>query len=347
MNNQENVILDSIVKQKTLLIMSRSEMNRKELEIFLLFVSQLPIKTKVSEADGFTIDVQQVKKVFTESQNRPDYLVFREMLKAVKGLYEKSIAIPLDTKSNEEEHFLFSRIIGSFEIHNKSITVNFTNKIIPYISNLNNDFVKYRLRHVVNLKNTHAIKLYQHICRWHWEQGMSGEGIVTTTIAELRKYLDVNEVANGKEKIVSAKYSQSSHFNKLLRQCVTQINNHSDYKIELKRKNRNETVQIRFEQNPDFYNAEKIRQEKYNFDKQQKKEQKQKELDEQNEKQKKEEVNKKIEEFNSMPDGTKYLDSEGVTYLKDKNILVGENGKKLIRKNIILLFMEGDLEKIS
>ena len=58
-------------------------------------------------------------------------------------------------------------------------------------------------------------------------------------------------------------------------------------------------------------------------------------------------VNKKIEEFDSMPDGTKYLDSEGVTYLKDKNILVGENGKKLIRKNIILLFMEGDLEKIS
>ena len=49
----------------------------------------------------------------------------------------------------------------------------------------------------------------------------------------------------------------------------------------------------------------------------------------------------------TMPDGTKYLDSEGVTYLKDKNILVGENGKKLIRKNIILLFMEGDLEKIS
>ena len=156
-----------IVTKMNPLIHSTYNMTVGEQRLLLACISQINSKEHMADDDTYTLTVEQAKSLYYEDTNEQN--VYRDLSDSVKRLYSRDVIIPLSNGN-----VLQTRFVQAIEwAPNKhEITITFAKNIRPYLSEIRNNFTGYKLKHIVRLTSSYAIRVYEMIVCWSL-QGLS------------------------------------------------------------------------------------------------------------------------------------------------------------------------------
>ena len=175
-----------------------------ENRILLTCISQIDSMGVIGLDDTFTVSVQDL--VGLNGLNSKS--AYRNLQKAVDRLFERSVTIELP---NDE--ILKMRWVSSIKYISKAgmIELQFSQKIIPYISELRREFTQYRLNNVLMFKSNYSIRIYELLVKW-------GGNEKTVEVDWLKKQFQIEN-----------KYKTIGNLKaKVLNIAVAEINQHSD-----------------------------------------------------------------------------------------------------------------------
>jgi len=175
-----------------------------ENRILLTCISQIDSMGVIGLDDTFTVSVQDL--VGLNGLNSKS--AYRNLQKAVDRLFERSVTIELP---NDE--ILKMRWVSSIKYISKAgmIELQFSQKIIPYISELRREFTQYRLNNVLMFKSNYSIRIYELLVKW-------GGNEKTVEVEWLKKQFQLED-----------KYKAIGNLKaKVLNIAVAEINQHSD-----------------------------------------------------------------------------------------------------------------------
>ena len=147
--------MDNITVYKSnALIQAGYRLDINEQRIILSCISQVNSNEELLSKDTFYVSARDLIKNWGV---RPDN-AYRELKKAVNNLFERYITIDLS-----DDEILKTRWISSIKYTKKngSIEVCFAQKILPYLSQLKEQFTKYKLAHVAQMRSMYGIRLYE------------------------------------------------------------------------------------------------------------------------------------------------------------------------------------------
>lgn len=206
---------NNLVVQSNDLVLAAYTMTIKEKQLFLSCVSQIDSRTSatnVTKESEFTVSVKDIERVFYKDTNRQN--IYRDIEQASNSLYERDIVINL-----EDNKILRTRIVSSilYDPNNQQVTLTFSKKILPYLTQLSANFTKYRLIEISELSSIHAIRLYELIVCWlnQWKYSIT---------IEIEDFKDIMGVAG--------KYAQLSSLKlRVIDTAIKEINENTDYKV--------------------------------------------------------------------------------------------------------------------
>lgn len=221
-----------VVTQSQALIQAAYAMTVMEQRLLLACISQVDSRLPMPENNTYTLTVEQAKDLFFTNENAQN--VYRDMARAVEKLYERDVKIQLPDNETLQTRFV-SAIVWSPDKY--QITLTFASKIRPYLSELRNNFVGYKLKNVVQLTSSYAIRLYEKLVGW----ALQGQYYKEMEIAEFREMLAIGD-----------KYKQIGELKKrVIELAVEQINANTDFTLDVsfkKCKREVRWIQLRFNQ---------------------------------------------------------------------------------------------------
>lgn len=140
--------------------------------------------------------------------------IYTQLKEAVDSLYERSITV-----DNPIYKAKFRWVSSAYYFKDKAtISVNFTEEIEPYLSDLSCRYTKYKLVNISNFKSDYSFRIYELLTQYR------SSGSRKISIDELRKMLMIED-----------KYQTTKSLNQLLlKPCIDEINQYSDLKITYK-----------------------------------------------------------------------------------------------------------------
>lgn len=107
---------------------------------------------------------------------------YSQLKEATNHLYEQDIILKGD------DHTRRMRWVSSVAYHDKQgfVTLDFSPRIKPYLSQLNGMFTSYQLANIARLKSPYSIRLYELLCQWR------SKGERAIELSELRELLALN-----------------------------------------------------------------------------------------------------------------------------------------------------------
>ena len=221
-----------VVTQSQALIQAAYAMTVMEQRLLLACISQVDSRLPMPEDNTYTLTVEQAKDLFFTNENAQN--VYRDMARAVEKLYERDVKIQLPDNETLQTRFV-SSIVWSPDKY--QITLKFAPDIRPYLSELRNNFVGYKLKNVVQLTSSYAIRLYEKLVGW----AVQGQYYKEMEIAEFREMLAIGD-----------KYSQIGQLKKyVIEPAAQQINANTDFTLDVsfkKCKREVRWIQLRFNQ---------------------------------------------------------------------------------------------------
>ena len=176
--------------------------------------------------------MEQARDLFyTKGDQRHAY---RDLKDACERLFERKVRI--DLPDNKE---LLTRFVQSvvFDPDNGHADIRFAKEILPYLSQLEANFTKYRLENVVQLTSFHAIRIYELIVSWAGQ----GQFYKEMLIDDFRILLGLGE-----------KYKQNGQLKQfVITPAIEQINENTDFELDIAFKKSKRTfkwIQMRFNQ---------------------------------------------------------------------------------------------------
>lgn len=291
-----NKIEENLVVKGNDLVVARYSMTLNEQRLLLACISQIDSRKKIENKQEFVLTVEQARDLFYSDGNQKN--AYRDLKDASERLFERKVRI--DLGNNQE---LLTRFVQSvkFDPDKSQVTLEFADKILPYLSQLEANFTKYRLRNIVQLTSSHAVRLYELIVSW------AGQGLnfKEMTLDELRDMLSLGE-----------KYKQFGQLHqKVIKPSIEQINRSTDFELKidlLKYQRRYHSIQLFFERKPEATQEEKnrIEQKKRNIAAQQKRQAAAREILEKARQEAAE------NQYNALPDGTQLVSKDGVIFEK-------------------------------
>ncbi|MGP5062528.1 replication initiation protein [Psychrobacter celer] len=155
---------NNLVVQSNDLVMATYVMTTKEKELLLACISQIdsrPDAPNINKQTKFMITSDDIKGLFYRKSNAQN--IYRDIEQASNRLYERDVLIAL-----EDEKTLRTRFVSSIEFdpNNGQIELCFSEKILPYLTQIKANFTKYKLLEISELSSIHAIRLYELIVCW-------------------------------------------------------------------------------------------------------------------------------------------------------------------------------------
>lgn len=226
---------DNLIYKSNDLIEASYGLTVNEQRLVLACISQIKSDTNILETTAYTLTLQQSIDLFYSDKDK--YNAYQDMRDACDRLYKREVRLKSDDGSKE----LWTRWIQAAEFDNEKheAKLYFSIKILPYLSQLHGNFTKYRLKNMVQLTSSHAIRIYELIVMW---AGQS-QNYKELHIDEFKELLGVRgkykQVGQLKDKVISV--------------AVDQINAHTDFNLDIKIKRigmSNHYVQLSFGQKP-------------------------------------------------------------------------------------------------
>ena len=220
-----------VVKSNELITASYS-MTVNEQRLLLACIGQIDSRTTLDNGAVFRLSVEQARDLFyTKGDQRHAY---RDMQDACERLFERKVRIALP-----ESQELLTRFVQSivFDPENGTADLRFAYEILPYLSQLEANFTKYRLSNIVQLTSSHAVRIYELIVSW----ATQGQYYKEMEIDAFRELLGLGE-----------KYKQNGELRRFVTdRAVQQINESTDFELDInfrKSKRTFKWIQLRFNQ---------------------------------------------------------------------------------------------------
>ena len=299
----EKSVGENLVVKANALIEARYSLSLSAQRVFATAISSIDSRKKIEEEQYVPLTLKAVKDLFGEVAD-----TYYTLKQGLDDLVNGKVTI-----LENEDKGVVTNWIQSYKFDNRtqSLEVLFTREVIPYISQLNSNFTKYKLKNIVKLTSTYAIRLFEYCCMWFAQ----GQNLHEFRLDEFREMLGVPK----------DKYKQFGELkNRVLAVAIDQVNIHTDFFIEVAFRKAGRSfshIQLRLEHIPDRSDNIRVR-------KVQNKQQKALRLKRELEQAEKELLEDAIRAFEYLEDGTRFLDEKGVEWVKENG-----NYLKMVKEN--------------
>lgn len=208
---------NNLVVQSNDLVLATYTMTTKEKILLLACISQIdsrPEAPTISKQTKFTVTVEEMTGIFYNESNKKN--AYRDLEDASLRLKRREVTIGL-----QEDKTLITDFVSGvlFDPKNNEVTLTFAEDILPYLTQLKNNFTKYKLIEISELSSTHAIRLYELIVCWTGQYQYS-------------KTLDLDEFRYTMG--LSGKYRQFGQLReRVIDVAIAEINDSTNYKISI------------------------------------------------------------------------------------------------------------------
>ena len=200
-----------VVVKHNSLIEASYRLTLGEQRLLLACISQVNSTDSLVKKDEFTVTAKQFANLF----DIPQCHAYEQIEKAANDLFEQKITIK--HKSERRKKVMRWVCEVDYDGGKGQVTLGFSPKIIPYLSQLKDNFTKYRLEHISQLKSVHTIRIYE-LCVQYMKIGHR-----VITLSDLKELIGI-----------SGLYPDFKDFNKrVLKSSIEQINKHTDIKIKM------------------------------------------------------------------------------------------------------------------
>ena len=201
----------TVVKSNAL-VESSYRLSLGEKRLLLACIAKLDSKgIKYAKCDGVTVTAREFTELFEIKSNN----AYRDLEDAAENLFDRRITF--NDKKRKIKYV--SRWAGDMDYNygEGSVTIFFSQRILPYITRLKGQFTQYRLERVASLTSVHAIRIYE-ICLQYLKIGER-----EIKIEKLKEALGLRD-----------QYYEFKVFNrKVLKPSLEQINKRTDLTIKI------------------------------------------------------------------------------------------------------------------
>ena len=189
-----------------------------EQRVVLACIAQVDSARELLATDEFELSAKDFARLFAVSEDR----AYSDLQEIARNLYQRSLTIhnpdPKRPKIKKIEMRWISSI--SYMPEDGKISLCFSQKILPYLSELKGQFTKYELKHIGNMTSIYAIRLYELLMQW------KGTGTRTVEIEWLKQQFqledDYDRMFDLKKRVIDP--------------AVKDINTHSDFEVSCTQK---------------------------------------------------------------------------------------------------------------
>ena len=309
MSKKQELTANLVVKSNELITASYA-MTVNEQRLLLACISQIDSRKKLEGDAVFTLTVEQARDLFyTRGDQRHAY---RDLQVAAERLFERKVRI--DLGGNEE---LLTRFVQSVRFSHDAhkVELRFATDILPYLSQLEQNFTQYRLSNIVQLTSSYAIRIYELLVSW------AGQGVLFQEL-EIDEFRDLLAL--------DGKYRQIGQLkDRVVAPALEQINDSTDFELDVSFRKSRRTVkwiQLRFNRKEAAARAEteakaaRLERQAHNAAAKAKREAEEKALAAER---KKQAAHERVKEyFGRIPKGTQFeLAEDGTVWEFDGNLL--------------------------
>jgi plasmid replication initiation protein len=159
-----NLMQANVVKSNAL-IEASYRLTAQEQRIVLSAISQIKSGEEITDQVMYSISVHDIAEL---TGLKPDSL-YKELEDAALRLKRREIRIPEEPNGNgKKAKVLITSWLQSIQYIPSAATiqVRFSHDVLPYITQLKNQFTIYRLRDIAKLTSSYAIRLYEMLVQW-------------------------------------------------------------------------------------------------------------------------------------------------------------------------------------
>lgn len=168
-----------LVTKSNNLIEAGYKLSLNEQRLILSAISQLDGRKPIPKNNDFEITAEDFSKAF----NIPIKQAYEALEDAASRLYEQDIKT-FDRTENSRTRFRWVDGVKYWD-GKARVTLSFSNKVIPYLTKLHQQFTTYELSQVSQLKTAYAIRLYELLIQFLKTE------IRQITLEKLRAFLEL------------------------------------------------------------------------------------------------------------------------------------------------------------
>ena len=199
-----------VVVKDNQLIQASYKLSLMEQRIILCCISKIDSTKELTESHGFTVSVHDIQNMMTDNRNIAS--LYDDVKSAVDKLWNREIQL-------DENGSALRWVVQKDMYHENEgkVTLHFSSKIIPYLSQLKENFTKYKLEWVSTFKSVHSIRVYELLMQYEWKKTGKRE----VELQWLKHILQVTD-----------KYTRTNNFiQKVLTPCIKEINECSNLSV--------------------------------------------------------------------------------------------------------------------
>jgi plasmid replication initiation protein len=184
-----------------------------EQRVVLACIAQVHSKEALLTTDEFELSAKDFATIFSVSNDN----AYHALVEVAKTLFARYVVVDNPYPDRPRVKRLEMRWISSIEYlpDDGKISLCFSQKMLPFLSELKSTFTKYRLEHVGKMTCVYAIRLYELLVQWQ------STGTREIQIDWLKKQFQIDD-----------KYAAMKDFKKyVIDPAVNDINTHSNYQV--------------------------------------------------------------------------------------------------------------------
>jgi plasmid replication initiation protein len=184
-----------------------------EYRVVLACIAQVNSKEALLATDEFELSAKDFADLFSVSEDR----AYHALVDVAESLFNRYVVVNNPYPDRPSVKRLKMRWISSIEYltDEGKISLCFSQKMLPYLSELKGRFTCYELKHIGNMTSIYAFRLYELFMQWK----ITGKREIE--IAWLKKQFEIED------QYVSIKDLKK----RVLEPAVKDINTHSDYTV--------------------------------------------------------------------------------------------------------------------
>ncbi len=190
------------------------KLSLNEQRVVLACIAQVSSSDKLKVTDEFELSAKDFAQLFSVSEDR----AYHTLSDVADSLFNRYIVVDTPYPDRPRVKRLKMRWISSIEYltDEGKLSLCFSKKILPYLSELKGQFTKYELHHIGNMTSVYGIRLYELLMQWR----TTGQREVK--IEWLKKKFELED-----------KYSAIKDLKKyVIFPAIKDINTYSNYSVE-------------------------------------------------------------------------------------------------------------------
>ena len=174
---------ESYVTKSEKLLKARYELNEVAIKLIAILYSNVKRSDEIGK--DYEMRVEDISKLLNKDYGE----LYNEIKKAVEELMSNPVFIPDD--DNPKNYVAFNWISDA-KYKNGTITFTISKQLKPFILDLQEKFLKYKLENILPLRSVYVIRLYEILKDWYEKSkryGNKAEKIIE--LKELREMLEI------------------------------------------------------------------------------------------------------------------------------------------------------------